>query len=62
MHCNDLNSTAEEAGRALEAVDGVLELSCVCIGIPKPCCAFSGHEPCPGTIVALHVLRIGGAY
>lgn len=53
LRCWDLSSRAEEAGRALEAVDGVSELSCSLIGVPMQCCAPSGDEPCPGTILTL---------
>ena len=53
MRCRDLSSRAEAAPRALEAVDGVSELSCSLIGVPKLCCAPSGGEHWQGSIVAL---------
>ena len=59
MRCRDLSSRAEAAPRALEAVDGVSELSCSLIGVPKLCCAPSGGEHCPGSIVALRAPSSG---
>ena len=59
MRCRDLSSRAEEAGRALKAVDGVSDLSCSLIGVPKLCCAPSGGEHCPGSIVALRAPSSG---
>lgn len=59
MRCSDLSSRAEAACLALESVDGVSEVTCSLIGVPKPCCTPSGDEPCPGTILALHARSSG---
>ena len=59
LQCRDLSARAEEASGTIEAVDGVSELSCSLIGVPKPRCAPSGNEPCPGTIVALRAPSSG---
>ena len=53
VRCGDLSSRAAGAGRALEIVEGVSEISCSLVGVPKPCRAPSGDEHCPGAIVAL---------
>ena len=51
--CGDLSSRAAEAGRALEAVEGVSDITCSLIGVPKPCCGLPGDETSPGALVAL---------
>ena len=53
MRCTDLGSRAAEAGRALEAVEGVSDITCSLIGVPKPCCGLSEDETSSGAIVAL---------
>ena len=59
LSASDLGSRAAEAGRALEAGDGVSELECRLAGVPKACIAGSKGELFPGTIVPLRTPSSG---
>ena len=53
IRASDLDSRAREAGCRLKADDGVSELSCMLVGVPKACRVQSDGDLCPGTIVPL---------
>ena len=59
LRATDIGSRATDAGRALEAGEGVSELLCSLAGVPKACLARSDGELCPGTIAPLRTLASG---
>ena len=59
LSASDLGSFAAEAGRSVEAGDGVSELECRLAGVPKPCLAAPDGELCPGAIVPMYTLSSG---
>ena len=53
--CRDLGRRAQEAGRKLEAVDGVSDLNCSIAGMPKAC-RLPGDGLCSGDVIPLWCL------
>ena len=53
IRASDLDSRAREAGCRLKADDGVSEISCVLVGVPKDCRVLSDGDLCPGAVIPL---------
>ena len=59
LSASDLSTFAAEAGRSLEAGNGVSELECRLAGVPKACLPGPDGELCPGAIVPMYTPSSG---